>query len=228
MGNCTGLAISWGIALPVLLQSYIKLRPGGFNDSCPFLNVTQAPHTNSVTQNSLRVLIHFLWFFCCCSVAQLFLTLCNPIDCCTPGFPVLHHLPELAQTHVHWVGDAIQPPHPVSSPSPPAFYISQHQGLFQWVGSLHQVAKVFELSDLPRAKRRFLNHSWSISFQGNCAWAWGVGCRIPGEEGKAYRSTGHLVIWYVREMQALRHNPPQRDNTSNFSWSQSQKASNEI
>ena len=61
-----------------------------------------------------------------------------------PGFPVHHWLPELAQTHVHWVGDAIQPSHPLSSPSPPAFNLSQHQGLFQWVGSSHQVAKVLE------------------------------------------------------------------------------------
>ena len=55
--------------------------------------------------------------------------LCNPVDCSTPGFSVLHHLPELAQTHVHLVGDAIQPSHPLSSPSPPAFNLSQHQGL---------------------------------------------------------------------------------------------------
>ena len=82
---------------------------------------------------------------CCCSVAQLCPTLCNPMDCSTPGFPVLHCLPELAQTHVHWVGDAIQPSCPLSSLSPPAFNISQHQGLFQWVSSLHQVAKVLEL-----------------------------------------------------------------------------------
>ena len=61
-----------------------------------------------------------------------------------PGFPVLHHLPECAQTHVHWVSDAIQPSHPLSSPSH-AFNLSQHQGLFQWVSSLHQVAKVLEL-----------------------------------------------------------------------------------
>ena len=54
----------------------------------------------------------------------------DPMDCSTPGFPVLHHLPELAQTHVHWVRDAIQPSHPLSSPSPPAFSLSQHQGLF--------------------------------------------------------------------------------------------------
>ena len=57
--------------------------------------------------------------------------LCDPMDCSTPGLPVHHHLLELAQTHVHHVGDAIQPPHPLSSPSPPAFNLSQHQGLFQ-------------------------------------------------------------------------------------------------
>ena len=70
------------------------------------------------------------------------LTLCDPMDCSTPVFPVLHHLPELAQTHVHWVSDAIQPSHPLPSPSPPAFYLSQHQGLFQWVSFSHQVTKV--------------------------------------------------------------------------------------
>ena len=70
--------------------------------------------------------------------------LCKPMYCSMPGFLVLHHLPELAQTHVHWVGDTIQPSHPLSSPSPPAFNLSQHQGLFQWVSSLHQVAKVLE------------------------------------------------------------------------------------
>ena len=71
---------------------------------------------------------------CCCSVAQLFLTLCDPMDCRMPGFPVLYHLRELSQTHVHWVGNAIQPSHLLSPPSP-AFSLSQHQGLFQWVGS---------------------------------------------------------------------------------------------
>ena len=58
----------------------------------------------------------------CCSVPQLYLTLCDPMDCSTPGFPVLHHLPELAQTHVHRVSDAIQPSHPLLSPSPPALF----------------------------------------------------------------------------------------------------------
>ena len=73
---------------------------------------------------------------CCCSVAQSCVTLCHPMDCSTPGFPVLHHLPELAQTHVHRVGDAIQPSHPLLSPSPPAFNLSQHQDLFHWEESV--------------------------------------------------------------------------------------------
>ena len=82
---------------------------------------------------------------CCCSAAQSWTAwFKNLMDRSTPGFPVHRHLPELAQTHVHWVGDAIQPFHPLSSPSPPVFYLSQHQGLFQWVSSLHQVAKVLE------------------------------------------------------------------------------------
>ena len=76
-------------------------------------------------------------------VAQLCLTLWDPIDCSMPGFPVHYQLLELAQTHVHWVSDAIQPSHPLFSPSPPAFNLSQHLGLFQPVSSSHQVAKFF-------------------------------------------------------------------------------------
>ena len=78
------------------------------------------------------------------SVAQSCPTLCDPMDCSTPGLPVHHQLLEFTQTHVHWVGDAIQPSHPLSSPSLPTFNLSQHQGLFQWVTSSHQVAKVLE------------------------------------------------------------------------------------
>ena len=66
-------------------------------------------------------------------------------DCSTPAFPVHHQLLELAQIHVHWVSDAIQPSHPLSSPSPPAFNLARHQGLFQWVSSSHQVARVVQL-----------------------------------------------------------------------------------
>ena len=79
------------------------------------------------------------------AVAQSCPPLCNPMDCSTQGFPVHHQLPELAQTHVHWVRDAIQPSYHLLSLSPPVFDLSQHQGLFQWVSSLHQVAKVLEL-----------------------------------------------------------------------------------
>ena len=73
------------------------------------------------------------------SVTQLCLTLCNPMDHSMPGLPVHQQFPELTQTHVHLVGDAIKPSHPLSSLSPPALNLSQHQGLFQWVSSSHQV-----------------------------------------------------------------------------------------
>ena len=78
------------------------------------------------------------------SVAQSCPTLCNPINRSTPGLPVHHQLPEFTQTHFHRVGDATQPSHPLSSPSPPAPNPSQHQSLFQWVNSSHEVAKVLE------------------------------------------------------------------------------------
>jgi len=84
------------------------------------------------------------WPRCCCSVAQSCLTLCNPMNCSRPGFPVLHHLPELAQTHVHWVGDAIQPSRPLYSPSPPPSIFPNIRVFFQWVISLNQVAKGLE------------------------------------------------------------------------------------
>ena len=70
--------------------------------------------------------------------------LCDPMNRSMPGLPVHHQLPEFTQTHVHWVSDAIQPSHPLSSPSPPALNPSQHEGLFQWVNSSHEVAKVLE------------------------------------------------------------------------------------
>ena len=78
------------------------------------------------------------------SVAQSCLILCNPMKSSTPGLPVHHQLPEFTQTHIHWVFDAIQPSHPLLSPSPPAPNPSQHQSLFQWVNSSHEVAKVLE------------------------------------------------------------------------------------
>ena len=104
------------------------------------------------------------------SVTQSCLPFCNPMDCSTPGLPVHHQLPEFTQTHVHRVGDAIQPSHPLSSPSPPTFYLSQHQGLFQkWVTSSHQVAKVFTASVLPINIQGWFHLGWTglISFQSN-------------------------------------------------------------
>ena len=79
-------------------------------------------------------------------VSQSCPTLCDPMDCSTPGLPVQNQLLKFTQTHVHWVGDAIEPSHPLLSPSPPVFHLSQHQGLFQWVNSSHQVVKVLSFS----------------------------------------------------------------------------------
>ena len=78
------------------------------------------------------------------SVTQLCPILCDPMDCSTPGLPVHYQLPESIQTHVRWDGNAIQPSHLLSSPLPPAFNLSQHQGLYKWVCSSHEMAKVLE------------------------------------------------------------------------------------
>ena len=83
----------------------------------------------NIVDSETSLLGHLLC--CCCSVTWSCLTLCDPMDCSTPGFPVLHYLSEFAQTQVHQVGDVIQPSHPLSSPSLPAFNLSQNQGLFQ-------------------------------------------------------------------------------------------------
>ena len=93
--------------------------------------------------------VHWLWHTCerldqFSSVTQSCLTLCDPMDCSTPGFPVHHQHPEPTQTHVHRVGDATQPSHPLSSPSPSAFNLSHHQSLLQCINSSHEVAKVLE------------------------------------------------------------------------------------
>ena len=80
------------------------------------------------------------------SVAQSCPTLCNPMNRSTPGLPVHHQLPEFTVHWVHWVSDAIQPSHPLSSPSPPTFNLFQHQGLFKWVSSSHQVAQYWSFS----------------------------------------------------------------------------------
>ena len=115
-------------------------EPGVWNNhSRDILNIFQT------FKNVFMNVLHLCGSLCCCSVTQSCLTLWDPMDCSTPGFPVLDYVPEFAQIHVHWVDDAIQPSHPLSSPSSPALNLSQHQGLFQWVFSLHQVPKILEL-----------------------------------------------------------------------------------
>ena len=110
-----------------------------------FLALLLKPDTTSdsglanISESKGPSLLECLWG--CCSVTKS----CDPMDCSMTGFPVLHYLPEFALTHVHWVSDAIQPSHPLSPPSPLVLSLSQHQGLFQWVGFLYQVAKVSEL-----------------------------------------------------------------------------------
>ena len=102
-------------------------------------------YNTQFTEQKKMVFIH-IWLYIYFVVQSLSCVwLCDPVDCSMLGFPVLHRLPELAQSHAHWVSDAIQPSHPLSPPSPPASYLSQHQGFFQWVSSSHQVGKVLDL-----------------------------------------------------------------------------------
>ena len=120
------------------------LSPYSFVWFCLFVSDRRTPFTISckaglIVMNSFSLYSFSFKFSSVQSLSHV--RLGNPMDCSTPGIPVHHQLPELTQAHV---GDAIQPPHPLSSPSPPIFNLSQHQGLFQWVSSSHQVAKVFE------------------------------------------------------------------------------------
>ena len=99
----------------------------------------------------------------CFLVAKSYPTLCDPMDCSTPGFAVLHRFPEFAQIHVHWVGDAIQTSHPLLPPSP-ALNRSLHQGLFQWVSSLHQVAQIIRASASASFHLCFLDNNKPFGF----------------------------------------------------------------
>ena len=103
---------------------------------------TEARWRNFFLKKCVRPLFCYLVRFS--TVAQSCPTLCDPVNRSTTGLPVHHHLPEFTQTHVHRVGDAIQPSHPLASTSPPAPNPSQHQSLFQWGNSSHEVAKVLE------------------------------------------------------------------------------------
>ena len=153
---------AWRITVPRVTKSWTRLKGVSMYMHAPYIPSTflsynwkfvpfdtflqfPFPHvlplaTTSLISFSMSLFVSVQFS----SVAQLCLTLCNPMDCSMQGLPVHHQLPEPTQTHVHWAGDAIQLSHPLSSPSSPAFNLSQHPGLFKWVSSLHQVAKVLE------------------------------------------------------------------------------------
>ena len=108
-------------------------------------------------------------------------SLCESMNCSMPGFPVLHHLLELIQTQVHWVSDAILPTHPLSSPSPPAFNLSQNQGLFWWVSSLHQVAKGLEF--------QLQHQSFQWIFKTDFLYDWQVGSPCSPRDSQEFSPT---------------------------------------
>ena len=144
------------LLISVSLLIYIKFRNFSFKYSLNYFII----HIRFLEER-----YKYCRFLCCCSVANLFPTLCSPMDCSTPGLPVLHRLPKFVQTHLHRVGDATQPSHPLSSPSPPAPHPSQHQGLFQRINSSTRWPKYwsFSLSISPSNE-----HTALISFRMYC------------------------------------------------------------
>ena len=133
--------------LPLIMTPCIALSlAGSENDFLAHpkrVCLWRSTQINKNSKTNICTQIHII-LNCCFLVSQSCLTLWDPMDCSKPGFQVRHYLLEFAQAQVHWIGDAIQPSCPLSSPSLPAFNLSQHQGLFWWVSSLHQVAKVLE------------------------------------------------------------------------------------
>ena len=143
------------------------------------------------------------------SVVQSCLTLCDPVDCSTPGFPVHHQLPELAQMQVQQVNDAIQPSHPLSSPSSSAFNLSQHQGLFKWVSSFQSVTKVLEF----QLQHQSFQLIFKIDFIGWTGWISlqskglsRVFSNIPGQKHQflgaqlSLWSNSHIHTWLLEKL----------------------------
>ena len=165
------------VLLPVLCFS------SGHN-RCSGLCYTEQTHTQLSQPSFLFLVPRKICIFCLCflaslwlyqfsSVAQSCLTLYDPMNRSMPGLLVHHQLPEFTQTHVHWVDDAIQPSHPLSSPSPPALNLSQHQGLFKWVSSSHQVTKLLEFLSLYNSLQLdiyFYHYTENLSEVANDGW----------------------------------------------------------
>ena len=145
---------NWENEIEILVMHFIWLQPWNtvgtrsfpFLPTCQRAGVWSSKLRNTSHKHPQGVNGERWWDFepLFSSVAQSCLTLCDPMNRSTPGLPVHHQLPEFTQTHIHWVSDAIQPSHPRSSPSSLAPNPSQHQSLFQWVNSSHEVAKVLE------------------------------------------------------------------------------------
>ena len=133
----------------IILLWETKFRTSGvLNTKMPFNRITSVYF---YVENILSTIIGFSretepigYICCCCWASHSCPTLCNPMDCSLPHFPVLHYPLEFVQTHVHWVNNAIQPSHPLLPASLPALSLSQHQRLFHWVNYLHQVATIWE------------------------------------------------------------------------------------
>ena len=155
----TSLLFLWKKIDLISLSSSFHIMRGKYDIRWPNCNMEMRTIFRGIRENRTRSLT-YLWsqamlpawvshpcrIICfCCVFAQYCPTVHDPKDYSMPSFPVLHYLLEFAQTHVHWINDAIHPFHPLSSPSPPTFSLSQHQGLFHWVESSHQVAQVLEL-----------------------------------------------------------------------------------
>ena len=144
-------ATSWTVACQAPLsmeffrQKYWTMLPFPTGIEPTYLVILALAGRFFTTEKPGKPSYMYIYTFFGSSVARLCSTLCNPMDCSMPSFLVLFSFPEFDQTHVPWVDDAIQPSHPLLPPSLPSFNLSQHQGLFQWVGSSRQVAKVLEI-----------------------------------------------------------------------------------
>ena len=139
LASCSNIRHHWS---QITVQNITVMKKFDVLKSHPKIWHRDMKWANTIRKMALIDLLYTVQFS---SVAQLCLTLWDPMDRSTPGLPVHHQLPDFTQTHVHWIGEAIQPSHLLLSPFPPSFNLSQHHGLFQWVSSLHQVAKILEL-----------------------------------------------------------------------------------
>ena len=152
-GPC-GILCFW-LLLERLIISIVKTHT---------LSTVDSPNLCPQSSTHMEKTFELAHICCCCSVAQSCLTLWDPIDCSMPGLPVPHHFPEFAQVHVHCISDAIQPSHPLTPSSPSALYLSQQQGLVQWVGCSYQINKILEL--------QLQHQSFQLVFRVDLPWGW--------------------------------------------------------